>query len=175
MMGRKSNILFLFVTLLAFGNVFAQETTPELVNQGVAYGKEGRYDEAIASLTKAVELNPNDSKAFNNRGLAYFYKGQFTQALSDYNKAIELDPNFAEAYSNRGFVQSDIDQAILDFTKAIDLNPKLAQSYSNRAVVYYAKREYDKSWVDVHKAEELGYQVNPRFLEELKKTSGRKN
>jgi len=36
------------------------------------------------------------------------------------------------------------------------------------------KGEYDKSWQDVHKAQSLGAQLAPDFLEQLRKASGRK-
>jgi hypothetical protein len=42
-----------------------------------------------------------------------------------------------------------------------------------KAVVYYHKGEYDKAWVDVHKAQILELQVHQGFLKILRKTSGR--
>ena len=46
-------------------------------------------------------------------------------------------------------------------------------SYCNRGVAYYHKREYDKAWEDVHKAQSLGYQVNSGFLKAIREASGR--
>jgi hypothetical protein len=37
-----------------------------------------------------------------------------------------------------------------------------------RAKTYFFKEKYEKSRQDVRKAEELGYKVDPRFLEDLK-------
>jgi tetratricopeptide (TPR) repeat protein len=82
----------------------------------------------------------------------------------------------AEEYFQQGLAhdqQGNLPQAISDYTKAIEINPNLADAYNNRAIAYYYDKEYDKSWADVHKAEELGYAVKPEFLEALKQASGR--
>jgi len=41
--------------------------------------------------------------------------------------------------------------------------------------MYYLSEEYDKSWRDIRKAQDLGYKVSPEFLEDLRKASGREN
>lgn len=64
-------------------------------------------------------------------------------------------------------------EAIAEFSKAIEVNPKHAESYYNRARAYFSKEEYDKAWDDVHKVEELGGKLDPKFLEDLRKASGR--
>ena len=112
--------------------------------KGVSYQEKGQWDKAIAEYNKAIELNPEYSKAYNNRGLAYADKGQYDQAISDYTKAIELSPKLAEAYYNRGIAyrhKGHYDQAISDYTKAIELNPEYAEAYiqSGVCLCYKAK------------------------------------
>jgi hypothetical protein len=46
-------------------------------------------------------------------------------------------------------------------------------AYNNRGIDYYFKKEYDKSWENVKKAQELGFKIHAKFLEELSKASGR--
>ena len=110
------------------------------------------------------------------KGNEYFDKGMYDKAIEEFNKAIEINPNDANAYNNRGFAYGmigNLDQAIEDYNKAIEINPKLAEAYHDRGVAYFGKKEYDKAWQDVHMAESLGYEINPIFLEELKKESGK--
>jgi tetratricopeptide (TPR) repeat protein len=71
--------------------------------------------------------------------------------------------------------KGQLDQAISDFTKALEINPRFAMAYNNRGIAYYSKRQYDKSWMDVKKAQSLGYQIYPNFLDNLRKASGRQN
>ena len=54
-----------------------------------------------------------------------------------------------------------------------EINPRFAEAYNNRGIAYYFKKEYDKSWENVKKAQELGYKSHPKFLEDLSKASGR--
>jgi len=64
-------------------------------------------------------------------------------------------------------------QSIFNYTKAIEINPKYAGAYYDRSTAYYMTKNYDNAWADVHKAKELGYAVDPKFIDELKKVSGR--
>lgn len=118
----------------------------------------GQTDKAIEAYSHTVELNPNNTKAYNNRGVAYTNKGDFDEAIVDYTKAIELNPNYAKAYNNRGgsyYLKGKYDSAIIDFSKAIELNPDYAVAHNNRGVAYHLKKEYDSSIVDFSKAIEL--------------------
>ena len=98
--------IFLILTIL-----IGCETTEEinetdsdaLLNQGIAFGKEGQYDRAIAYFNKALNINPRSAEAYNNRGIAYDYKGQYDKAITDYSQAIEINPWYSGAYNNRGF------------------------------------------------------------------------
>ena len=72
--------------------------------------------------------------------------------------------------------QKELDSMIAVFSEAIKNNPNYVGAYYNRAVVYFYKNNYDKSWLDIHKAEALGINVDSKFIElvdKLKKASGR--
>ena len=71
------------------------------------------------------------------------------------------------------FEENDINGMISVFDEAIKDRPNFAGFYYNRGVAYFYKKDYDKSWQDVHKAESLGYKFNADFVESLKKASGR--
>ncbi|HYA90215.1 MAG TPA: tetratricopeptide repeat protein, partial [Thermodesulfobacteriota bacterium] len=67
------------------------------------------------------------------------------------------------------------DWAIADFEKALEIDPKSADAYYHRATAYYFRKEFDKSWKDIKKAQDLGYKIPSKFLENLRDASGRKN
>jgi tetratricopeptide (TPR) repeat protein len=48
------------------------------------------YRNAIASYTKAIELENDFAEAFFNRGLTYIYLGENKQGIADLSKAGEL-------------------------------------------------------------------------------------
>lgn len=158
------------------GYTFHDARCTKVHNRGVTYFEKGNFPQAISEFTKAIEMNPNYTRAYYNRGLAYIKQNNYTQAISDYTKVIDFDPNHAEAYNGRGVAYILIGaftQGISDCTKAIEINPNLARAYNNRGLGYYYREEYDKAWQDVHKAKGLGYAVDPEFLSDLKKESGR--
>jgi len=66
---------------------------------GEGYLQIGRPDEAIRSLTRALEINKTDADAMYKLGLAYSKSGQYEQSLTYYEKSVMFVPDFSEAYS----------------------------------------------------------------------------
>ncbi|MBS0615693.1 MAG: tetratricopeptide repeat protein [Verrucomicrobia bacterium] len=52
--------------------------------EGSSYNEVGLYDQAVVSLTKAIQKNPQNKEAYFERAAAYFELGNFDQALQDY-------------------------------------------------------------------------------------------
>jgi len=74
--------------------------------------------------------------------------------------------------------QKELDELIAIFSEAIREDPDSPGPYYNRAIAYFHKGDYDKSWQDMHSAEQLGVHVDAKFMEflaKLKKESGRDN
>ena len=46
-----------------------------------------------------------------------------------------------------------------------------AEVYNNPGRAYYLKGKYDKSLEDIKKAQDLGYNIPPKFIEDLRKIS----
>jgi len=127
-------------------------------SRGVAHGRSGDADRAIADYTKAIELKPDRMTVYYNRGVIYHKKGEIDRAIADYTKAIELEPDGSGPYSNRGAAykaQGDHDAAIRDLTRAIELNPGNAAAHNNRGASYNAKGDYDAAIRDFDRAIEL--------------------
>src|SRR5689334_1843703 len=59
--------------------------------RGSAYGRAGRYQEALQDFDRAVQLNPNFYQAYSNRALIYRYLGDPNKAQADYNRAIQIN------------------------------------------------------------------------------------
>jgi tetratricopeptide (TPR) repeat protein len=94
----------------------------ELLRRGNGHFDKGEFEAAVADYTKAIEIEPDYSDAYNNRGLTYSDRGDKDRAIADYTKAIELKPDYAEAYYNRGVDYSDKrdkDRAIADYRRSL--------------------------------------------------------
>jgi tetratricopeptide (TPR) repeat protein len=57
-----------------------------------ALAKLGRFDEALISVNKGIELAPNFFAGIYNRACIFCLKGDKVNALADLKKAIELNP-----------------------------------------------------------------------------------
>ena len=93
----------------------------------------GLYDLAIANYDKAIQLEPNNTHAYNNRGLAKAALGEYFAAISDFDKAIQLKPTSAGTYYSRGNAKLNLGQAfaaISDYDKAIQLKPDETRSWN---------------------------------------------
>jgi tetratricopeptide (TPR) repeat protein len=77
--------------------------------------------------------------------------------------------NLGSAYLQK----REFEQAILLFNKSLETNPKYAEAYISRGRGYYFRGEYDKSWEDIKKAQDLSYKIPAEFLDDLRRASGR--
>ena len=100
--------------------------------------EEGKYKESIVYYSKTIELDPNNSTAYNNRGVAKYCLGQYEEAIKDYDKAIEIDPNYRNAYNNRGLAKKNLGQykdALKDYKKALELDPNNEYARKNIQII----------------------------------------
>ena len=125
---------------------------------GIAYGDKEKYDKEIECYQKAVEINPEDAKAYYNMGIAYSDKGNYDKAIECYQNAIEIDPLYARAYYNMGrtyFDKGNYDKEIECYQKAVEINPDFAMAYNNMGIAYGDKENYDKEIECYQKAVEI--------------------
>ena len=60
------------------------------INKGIVLAKQGKYDEAILVLDKAIQINPQLAEAWHNKGVALRLLGRTTEADAAFAKAKEL-------------------------------------------------------------------------------------
>jgi tetratricopeptide (TPR) repeat protein len=88
--------------VLAEGNQSADEIVRLRFEQGNILAADHRYEEAIASYDKALEVKPDDHQAWYNRGNALSALGRKEEAIASYDKALEVKPDYHQAWYNRG-------------------------------------------------------------------------
>ena len=65
---------------------------------GSVLSQQEQYNEAIAKLQKAIELNSKDAIAYHNWGNVLSQQKKYDEAVAKLRKAIELDPKDVMAY-----------------------------------------------------------------------------
>ncbi|UCF80473.1 MAG: tetratricopeptide repeat protein, partial [Acidobacteriota bacterium] len=99
---------------------------------GNAYGKLGRYAEAVEAYKQSIRFDPYNADTHYNLGFAYSKLGRNAEAIEAFKQAIRLKPDMAEAHSNLGFAYTKLDrhaEAIEAYKHAILLKPDLAKAH----------------------------------------------
>ena len=105
------------------------------------------------------------------RGTIYYDQGKLDQAVSDYSQAITIKPQEPQGYMSRALIylrESKANEAISDLNTVLAIDPNNSRAYFNRAVGYFQLKQYDRSWSDVHKTQDLRGTLNPDFITALK-------
>lgn len=75
---------------------------PKALLQGEELIRKGKYEAAIEKLELAVNLLPNEARAWNYLGVARNRAGQYADARLAYERALQLDRDLAAARFNLG-------------------------------------------------------------------------
>jgi tetratricopeptide (TPR) repeat protein len=121
--------------------------------RGWEYYYKHEKNRALADLTEAIRLDPQNAGYYIRRGHVY---DDDDRAIADYTRAIRLDPHNTEAYSYRATLyrsKKDYDRAIADYTELIRLHPPeevshLDYAYTSRASLYVEMGDYDRAIAD---------------------------
>ncbi len=146
------------------------KTSKAFNNRGLSYFENKQYDKALSDFNRTIQLNDDYTDAHYNRGVVYFSLKKYNEALEDYNIALKQNPKFVKAYNNRGNIYHLIgkyNEAIEDYNAALQHNPKFGKAYCDRAGTYFTIQEYQAALEDVTTAQQLGYKVDPRFIEAI--------
>lgn len=155
----------LFLTLLLLVSCGHEEgedkssRSSQLLKDGFMKADSGNYEGAISDFTMAIEINPEDSIAYNNRAIAYHNLGNFSKAIKDYTQLITLNPDNSSAFNNRALAKVELGDyrgAIADYTKAIEFSPEESEIFINRGIALYQLNYLDSACLDWSKAGELG-------------------
>ncbi len=130
------------------------EQLQRLLADGAQLLSQGRPGEAIAVLTKARELDPDNAVAAINLGGAYILQGKHRQAVPVLERAAQLEPdnamvwmNLAAAYLGKlPFATPAMqDQAIDAFKHALTLNPRAPHVNYNLGLIYIERGDIEQA------------------------------
>lgn len=106
---------------------------------------------AIADMTRAIALKPDQAAYLNARGYYSLSDQSYAQALADFDAAIAADPGHPAAHNNRGLVNMAVrryEESIGDFDAAIAAKPDYVQALNNRGFAKLQLERFDASLAD---------------------------
>ncbi|MEV0317107.1 tetratricopeptide repeat protein [Streptomyces sp. NPDC050658] len=118
----------------------------------------GEYDRALVEYDRAIELDPEQERAFYGRGFTHKLQNDFPAALADLDRAYALDPDADGILALRGEthrLMENFETAIADLDLAIEKSPSDPMPWADRGVCRQALGSLDAALADLDRAMEL--------------------
>ena len=106
----------------------------------------GDPKKAIATMRKAIVLDPKDARFRFELGRMLAREGNAKEALASMLEACRLDPGHAEAHASAGTLlvgAGKDDEAIAHFKRAVELEPGHVNSWYNLGQVHYNHARFE--------------------------------
>ncbi len=162
---RRIAVLLVGALLVVGGVMWLQRSHAYLLHgqSGVELLNQGKTDEGIAELQKAVRLRPDFAAVHAALASAYIKKHDFEHAAAELQRVIALNPRSEDAYYRLGliYLQQKLPEKAQDiFTQLLKIDPNsadghagLADSFANQQRNREALEEYKRA-----AATDAGYQ-----------------
>jgi Tfp pilus assembly protein PilF len=124
------------------------QSAHEHLQRGVALEEEGRIEEAIAALERALELDPEVVQAHANLITLYARTRREAKVEEHYRRALALGPNLAEIHYNFGAyraAQGRSAEAAELFRRALSADPNHPEAHNNLASILTGTGELDEA------------------------------
>jgi tetratricopeptide (TPR) repeat protein/predicted aspartyl protease len=127
--------------------------------RGAAFTSRRDYEHAIADLTRACELAPNEPEYFYRRGMARWGNRQPDLARADFDQALKLKADDVDALVARAQLRlqgsensaavTDLDAAGRFATEQADIRMQIGSLYARAGLFTQAVVQFDK-WITAH-------------------------
>ncbi|KAM3094720.1 tetratricopeptide repeat protein [Phormidesmis sp. 146-35] len=144
-------------------------TVHDYIEQGKAFYFEGRFEEAIASYDKAIQIEPDNAKAWFSRGAALAKLQKIEEAIAAYEKATQIKSDFSEAWFGKGVAFTKLQrngEAITAYEKATSIKSDFFSAWFGKARCYALQGEVELAIESLQQAINL----NPERAKEIAKT-----
>ena len=120
--------------------------------------EDGKIQEAIEELKKALMLEPSNVNVHNSLGVCYGLLGKYEKANEEFNSAVEIDPAEYMAFYNLGLISmlnEQNDQALDFLLEAEKINPDVFEVTFHIGKLYFELGNLAKSKPYLERAAKL--------------------
>ena len=123
----------------------------DYLNKGIEHTNNGKFEEALKAIEKAIELNPNNALSYFSKAIVYHNLMQLRAAYENYDKAIQLDKNMIDAYFNKAQTilafesptREELQEALRELDKATELDKNFIDAHYFSAVIKKKLGDYE--------------------------------
>lgn len=137
----------------------AQEPKPDyLAGLGTILSRQGRHEEALKAIDKAVQLKPDDAALWKQLGDALLELRRYDHALLSFQHVLKLDPRDQDAVYKCGVLLHDtgrFEEAIAHLNVCDELLPNHAPTLQARARALLGLRKFEQALADDLRANTL--------------------
>ena len=156
--GRLDEAQAIYERVLAEAPENAPENSEVLHMLGVVALQQGRLDNALERIGKALALNPGFAVAHNSAGSVHQRLGHTSEAIESFRAAVEADPEYGNAHFNLGtmlLARHQHNEAAQALARAAELQPDLAEAHLKLGVAYKSLGRHDQAIETLKRAAEL--------------------
>lgn len=144
-------------------NVTLEKVPPKLdededFQAGIAFFRDAKYAEAVASFERVTTRFPEVAEGFFNLGLSALKAGERDKGVQAMETAARLAPDMVEAHAALGeayFAAGDKDGAVRAFRRATELKPEDPGAHYNLGMIFYKFQMTDEALAEFRRAIEL--------------------
>ena len=169
----KKNLIFILVFIFLTGYALPEKKKEikkqrkNLVKKAIDWKMKGLrayssrdFEGAIEYYSKALEVDPKDSDAYEFLGQLYSIRKNFDKAIINYSMVLKFEPKNLNVLLGRGniylYYLKKPDKALKNYSKIIEIDPKHSMAFNNRSGVYLQYRhELELAFSDLSKSIEL--------------------
>ncbi len=101
---------------------------------GIDYFNNGNKQAAIREMMMAIQINPENDRAYLNMGNLFALSGNFQQAIVYFKKALSIDSDCLDAHNNLGRAymrEGKFNEALSEFRQTVRISPSSVESRQN--------------------------------------------
>ena len=147
--------------------------TSKLHRDGIALGKLGKHEQAIACFDEAIRINEMDHAAWHRKGIELNALEKYNEAIECFERAIQINPRDKFAWNHRALSLCRLGNyrdAMACCNEAIKIDDTYPFAWCNRAIIAAHLedfKDFEKAYRKARQLDPKGL-LNPYFAEYLK-------
>ena len=163
----KKILLLLSIILVSISHIDAQ-SAKKLIRIGDKQLKENKVQEAKASYSHAIKLDPNLPDAYSKRAEVYMLLGKTDLAIGDLDMVNKLDVDDEESWlknANINYTKEDYTKASIKYAGYLNIEDKDLSIYSRQIECLIIIEDYQKALFFANK--KLAVKETPKAFSEI--------